>query len=260
MFMVQRGLCRTGLVNSPLSQVCIPRCQLPRKVTQNRMTITTQPRTIGELRESGYRLLSIKEELRKNLIAKMKAGEELFPGVVGYDDTVIPQVENAILSGQDIVLLGERGQAKTRLARLLINLLDDEVPAIAGCEINDDPYQPICAACRAKVAEHGDDVEITWLRREDRYGEKLATPDITIADLIGEIDPVKVAEGRYLADEQTIAYGLIPRTNRGIFCLNELPDLAERIQVGLLNIMEERDVQIRGYKIRLPLDIYVVAS
>ena len=220
----------------------------------------TRPTTIGELRRSEYRVLPIKEEMRKNLLAKMRRGDALFPGIIGYDDTVIPQIENAILSGQDIVLLGERGQAKTRLARLLINLLDDEVPVIAGCEINDDPYQPICAACRAKVAEHGDDVEITWLRREDRYGEKLATPDITIADLIGEIDPVKVAEGRYLADEQTIAYGLIPRTNRGIFCLNELPDLAERIQVGLLNIMEERDVQIRGYKIRLPLDIYVVAS
>src|ERR671930_56378 len=220
----------------------------------------TRPMTIGELRRSEYRVLPIKEEMRKNLLAKMRRNEQLFPGIIGYDDTVIPQIENAILSGQDIVLLGERGQAKTRLARLLIYLLDDEVPAIAGCEINDDPYQPICAACRAKVAEHADDVAITWLRREDRYGEKLATPDITIADLIGEIDPVKVAEGRYLADEQTIAYGLIPRTNRGIFCLNELPDLAERIQVGLLNIMEERDVQIRGYKIRLPLDIYVVAS
>src|ERR671932_1670975 len=220
----------------------------------------TRPMTIGELRRSEYRVLPIKEEMRKNLVAKMRRGDALFPGIIGYDDTVIPQIENAIPSGQDAGRRGERGKAKPRLARLLINLLDDEVPAIAGCEINDDPYQPICAACRAKVAEHGDDVEITWLRREDRYGEKLATPDITIADLIGEIDPVKVAEGRYLADEQTIAYGLIPRTNRGIFCLNELPDLAERIQVGLLNIMEERDVQIRGYKIRLPLDIYVVAS
>ena len=216
--------------------------------------------TLGELKASGYRSRSVKEELRHNLIRKLETDEPKFEGIVGFEETVVPQVENAILSGQDIVLLGERGQAKTRLARLLINLLDEEVPAIAGCEINDDPYQPICAACRAKVAEREDDVEITWLRREDRYGEKLATPDITIADLIGEIDPVKVAEGRYLADEQTIAYGLIPRTNRGIFCLNELPDLAERIQVGLLNIMEERDVQIRGYKIRLPLDIYVVAS
>src|SRR5579884_401168 len=219
-----------------------------------------KPRTIGELRQSEYQVVSVKEEMRRNLVRKIRAGEELFPGIIGYDDTVIPQIENAVLSGQDIILLGERGQAKTRLARALVNLLDEEVPAIAGCEINDDPYEPICAACRARVTEHGDDVEITWLAREDRYGEKLATPDITIADLIGEIDPVKVAEGRYLSDEETIAYGLIPRSNRGIFCLNELPDLAERIQVGLLNIMEERDVQIRGYKVRLPLDLYVVAS
>jgi magnesium chelatase subunit I len=220
----------------------------------------TQPGTIGELRASGYQGLTVKQELRKNLIAKMRAGEELFPGVVGYEDTVIPQVENAILSGQDIVLLGERGQAKTRLARSLVNLLDEEVPAIAGAELNDDPFHPISAAARALVAEQGDDTKITWLSRDKRYGEKLATPDITIADLIGEIDPIKVAEGRYLSDELTIAYGLVPRTNRGIFCINELPDLAERIQVGLLNIMEERDVQIRGYKIRLPLDVYVVAS
>ncbi|HWE60642.1 MAG TPA: sigma 54-interacting transcriptional regulator [Chloroflexota bacterium] len=222
--------------------------------------MTQRPRTIGELRESGYQPQPIKEEMRKNLIAKMRAGDELFPGIVGYEETVIPQVENAILSGQDIVLLGERGQAKTRIARSLVNLLDPDLPVIAGCEINDNPFAPVCAACRQKVAEHGDIVEIAWLPREARYGEKLATPDITIADLIGEIDPIKVAEGRYLSDELTIAYGLVPRTNRGIFCLNELPDLAERIQVGLLNIMEERDVQIRGYKIRLPLDVYVVAS
>lgn len=224
------------------------------------MTITTRPRTIGELRESGYKVLSVKEEMRKNLIQKMRHGEEIFPGVVGYDDTVIPQVENAILSGQDIIFLGERGQAKTRMARNLANLLDDVVPVIAGCEINDNPYEPICKACRDKVEELGDNVEIAWLSRDRRYGEKLATPDITISDLIGEVDPVRVAEGRYLSDELTIHYGMIPRTNRGIFCINELPDLAERIQVGLLNIMEERDVQIRGYKIRLPLDVYVVAS
>ncbi len=220
----------------------------------------SQPRTIGELRASGYTPKTIKQEMRHNLVAKMKAGDELFPGVIGYDATVIPQVENAILSGQDIVLLGERGQAKTRIARSLINLLDDSIPAVGGCEINDNPFEPVCAACRQRVAELGDDVPITWLTREARYGEKLATPDITIADLIGEIDPIKVAEGRYLSDEMTIAYGLVPRTNRGIFCINELPDLAERIQVGLLNIMEERDVQIRGYKVRLPLDVYVVAS
>jgi magnesium chelatase subunit I len=218
------------------------------------------PATIRELRESEYKVLPVKEEMRKNLLAKIRKGEELFPGVVGYEHTVLPQIENAILSGQDIILLGERGQAKTRLARSLINLLDPAVPMIAGCEINDDPYNPICAACRQKVAEMGDEVAIEWLPREERYGEKLATPDTTIADLIGEIDPIKVAEGRYLSDELTIHYGLLPRTNRGIFCINELPDLAERIQVGLLNIMEERDVQIRGYKIRLPLDIFIVAS
>lgn len=224
------------------------------------MTITTRPHTIGELRESGYKLLTIKEELRENLIRKIRDGEELFPGIVGYEETVIPQIENALLSGQDIIFLGERGQAKTRIARSLVNLLDEEVPVIAGCEINDNPYGPICKACRDKVAEQGDNVEITWLPRDRRYGEKLATPDITISDLIGEVDPVRVAEGRYLSDELTIHYGMIPRTNRGIFCINELPDLAERIQVGLLNIMEERDVQIRGYKVRLPLDVYVVAS
>jgi magnesium chelatase subunit I len=222
--------------------------------------VMNKAKTIGELRKSKYRVLSVKEEMRKNLIRSIREGKGLFPGIVGYEETVIPQVENAIMSGHDLIFLGERGQAKSRIARSLINLLDEEVPAIAGCEINDNPFNPICKSCREKVAEYGNEVELVWVPRELRYGEKLATPDTAIADLIGEVDPIKVAEGRYLSDELTIHYGLVPRTNRGIFCLNELPDLAERIQVGLLNIMEERDVQIRGYKVRLPLDIYVVAS
>ena len=219
-----------------------------------------KPTSIRELRDSGYTSRSVKQELRDNLIARLRKGEGLFAGIVGYEQTVVPQIENAVLSGQDIVFLGERGQAKTRMARLLVNLLDEEMPALAGCEISDDPFAPICTACRQRVAEQGEKTAIAWIPRDRRYGEKLATPDITIADLIGEVDPIKVAEGRYLSDELTIHYGLLPRTNRGIFALNELPDLAERIQVGLLNIMEERDVQIRGYKVRLPIDFYVVAS
>ena len=218
------------------------------------------PTTIRELRDSGYTSRSVKQELRDNLIARLRRGESLFSGIVGYEQTVVPQIENAVLSGQDIVFLGERGQAKTRMARLLVGLLDEKMPALAGCEISDDPFAPICSACRQRVGEQGDRAAIAWIPRDRRYGEKLATPDITIADLIGEVDPIKVAEGRYLSDELTIHYGLLPRTNRGIFALNELPDLAERIQVGLLNIMEERDVQIRGYKVRLPIDLYVVAS
>jgi magnesium chelatase subunit I len=198
--------------------------------------------------------------MRKNLIAKLRSGETLFDGIVGYEESVIPQLQNAILAGQDIIFLGERGQAKSRIIRSLVELLDEETPTLAGCEIIEDPYDPITKTGRDIIAEAGDDAPIAWVKREDRYGEKLATPDITIADLIGEVDPIKVAEGRYLSDELTIHYGLIPRTNRGIFCINELPDLAERIQVGLLNIMEERDVQIRGYRIRLPLDVIVVAS
>jgi magnesium chelatase subunit I len=219
-----------------------------------------QPRTLGELRESGYRSRSVKQELRQNLMRHLETEELLFPGIIGFEETVVPQIENALLSGQDIIFLGERGQAKTRMARTLVSLLDEWVPVIAGCEINDDPLAPICARCRPLVAEQQDALSIGWLPRDRRYGEKLATPDITIADLIGEVDPIKVAEGRYLSDELTIHYGLLARTHRGVFVINELPDLAERIQVGLLNIMEERDVQIRGYKIRLPLDLFVVAS
>ena len=219
-----------------------------------------RPGTIGALRESGYKVLSVREELRKNLIACIERRETLFPGIVGFDETVVPQIENAILAGQDIILLGERGQAKSRLIRQLATLLDDVVPFIAGCEVNDNPYNPICLRCKNRVADDGDDVEIDWLPRDRRYGEKLATPDISVADLIGEIDPIKVAEGRYLSDELTIHFGLIPRTNRGIFCINELPDLAERIQVSLFNLMEERDIQIKGYRVMLPLDVYLVAT
>jgi magnesium chelatase subunit I len=218
------------------------------------------PATLAELRESGWRSRTVKAELRANLLARLAQGGEIMPGIVGYEDSVLPAIENAILAGQDLVFLGERGQAKTRLARSLVNLLDEWLPIVAGGELNDDPSAPISPAARAAVEEHGDRTPIDWLPRDRRYAEKLATPDITIADLIGEVDPIRVAEGRYLSDELTLHYGLIPRANRGIFALNELPDLAERIQVGLLNILEERDVQIRGFVVRLPLDLFVVAS
>jgi magnesium chelatase subunit I len=220
----------------------------------------TQPKTLGELKRSGYKPLSVKAELRKNLIRKMLDREPLFPGIFGFEETVFPQVQNAILAGQDMIFLGERGQAKTRLIRSLISLLDPEMPCVEGSEINDDPFAPISKYAQDIVAKHGDDTPIAWLPRNDRYGEKLATPDVTTPELIGEVDPIKVAEGRYLSDELVIHYGLIPRTNRGIFCINELPDLAEKLQVGLFNIMQERDVQIRGFRVRLPLDICVVAS
>lgn len=217
-------------------------------------------KTLGELRASGYKPLTIREEIRNNLIRKIQNGEELFPGIIGFDDSVIPQLENAILAGQDIILLGERGQAKSRLIRHMVSLLDEEVPVLDGCELNCDPFVPICAECKAALDEHGDNAGIAWLRRDERYSEKLATPDITVADLIGEVDPIKVAEGRYLSDELTIHYGLIPRTNRGIFCINELPDLSERIQVSLFNLMQERDIQIKGYRIMLPLDVFLVST
>jgi magnesium chelatase subunit I len=220
----------------------------------------TQPKTLGELKRSGYKPLSVKAELRKNLIRKMLDREPLFPGIFGFEETVIPQVQNAILAGQDMIFLGERGQAKTRLIRSLTLLLDSEMPYVEGSEINDDPFAPISKYAQDMVAKHGDDTPIAWLARDDRYGEKLATPDVTTPELIGEVDPIKVAEGRYLSDELVIHYGLIPRTNRGIFCINELPDLSEKLQVGLFNIMQERDVQIRGFRVRLPLDICVVAS
>jgi magnesium chelatase subunit I len=222
--------------------------------------VPAKPATLGELRSSGYRPRPVKLEMRRNLIEKMRKGDDLFPGIVGFEETVIPQLQNAILSGQDIIFLGERGQAKSRLIRSLVNLLDDEIPVIMGTEVNDNPFDPISKYAQDLLSDQGDATPIEWIGRDRRYGEKLATPDITIADLIGEVDPIRVAEGRYLSDELTIHYGLIPRTNRGIFAINELPDLAERIQVGLFNIMEERDIQIRGYMIRLSLDVFLVSS
>ncbi len=217
-------------------------------------------KTLGELKSSGIEIHSVREEMRHNLMKKLSAGEEVFPGIIGYDDSVIPQIENAILSGQDIILLGERGQAKSRIIRSLVSLLDEYTPVLAEVQIPENPFNPISAQAKKLVEENGDSTPISWLHREMRYGEKLATPDITIADLIGEIDPIKIAEGRYLSDEDALHFGLIPHTNRGIFAINELPDLAERIQVGLLNVMEERDVQIRGHKIRLALDMLIVAT
>src|SRR5438067_4369853 len=219
-----------------------------------------QTSTLGALNDSGWRDRSVKDELRENFVARVRGGGELFPGIVGYEETVIPALERAILAGHDIILLGERGQAKTRLIRALVSLLDEEIPVVAGCEVNDSPQRPICAHCRALVGEKGEATPIAWLARNRRYAEKLATPDTSVADLIGDVDPIRVAEGRYLSDELTIHYGLIPRTHRGIVAINELPDLPERIQVALFNILEERDVQIRGYQIRLPLDLLLVAT
>ena len=217
-------------------------------------------RTVGELRAAGYRVLPVREEMRKNLLVRLGRGERILPGIIGYDDTVIPEIENAVLAGHHIVFLGERGQAKSRVIRGLTSLLDPLVPVIAGCPINDDPFAPICRECKRRLAAEGDGLALAWIGPDERYGEKLATPDVSMADLVGEIDPIKVAEGRYLADEETIHYGLIPRTNRGLFAINELPDLIEKVQVGLFNLMEEKDVQIKGYKIRLPVDVVIVAS
>ncbi len=216
--------------------------------------------TLGQLKASGYRPISVKDELRKNLIAQMKSGQELFAGVVGYRGTVIPQIVNGILARHDLLFLGLRGQAKTRILRMLPSLLDEWIPVLAGPEINDDPMQPITRLGRKIVHDQGEEAKIDWVHRSDRYQEKLATPDVTIADLIGEIDLVKHAQGRYLSDESTMHFGLIPRSNRGIFAINELPDLSPRIQVGLFNVLEERDVQIRGYPIRLNLDVCLVFS
>ncbi len=225
--------------------------------------IPNEASTVGELRASGYRPRGVREELRDNLVRVLERdgdSSHIFPGVIGYDASVIPELENALLAGHHIVLLGERGQAKTRLIRALTGLLDEWVPAIRDCEIHDDPLRPVCASCRRRSQAEGDALPVVWIPRAARYSEKLATPDVTIADLIGEIDPVRVAEGRYLSDEETIHFGLAARSHRGVFAINELPDLAEKVQVGLFNLMEERDLQIKGFKIRLPLDVLVVAT
>jgi magnesium chelatase subunit I len=218
------------------------------------------PTALADLRASGWESMSVAEEMRRNTAKAIAAGHSLVPGVLGFDDTVVPQLENAVLAGHDMILLGERGQAKTRVIRSMVGLLDEWMPIVGGSEINDDPYNPVSRYAIDRVDELGDATPISWVHRSQRYGEKLATPDTSIADLIGEVDPIKIAEGRYLSDELALHYGLIPRVNRGIFAINELPDLSERIQVGLLNILEERDVQIRGHRIRLPLDILLVAT
>ncbi len=245
-------------MNQPRSEAARPVSVLPAGVTPE--TDPPGAATVGELRAVGWQPLAVKAELRKNLLARLAARRPIVDGVLGYDDTVLPAIEQAIIAGHDVILLGERGQAKSRIIRSLVGLLDEWTPMIAGSEINDDPYAPVSRQSRDLVAERGDDAPVSWVHRSARYGEKLATPDTSIADIIGEVDPIKVAEGRYLSDELTIHYGLVPRSNRGIFAINELPDLAERIQVGLLDVLEERDVQIRGHKVRLPLDVMFVAS
>jgi len=218
------------------------------------------PRTVGELRATGHVYRPVKAELRENLLARIRDGAPRFEGIGGYDETVLPELERAILAGHDVVLLGERGQGKTRVIRTLVSLLDEWTPVIVGSELNEHPYHPISPGSIRLAAEDGDDLKIGWLHRSMRYGEKLATPDTSVGDLIGDVDPIKVAQGRTLGDPETIHFGLVPRTNRGIFAVNELPDLAERIQVSLLNVLEERDIQVRGYQLRLPLDLMLLAS
>jgi magnesium chelatase subunit I len=223
--------------------------------------MTEHIRTLGALRRAGVRTRGVRDEVRSNLTAALRERRPVFEGIVGYEHTVLPQIENALLARHDFILLGLRGQAKTRILRQLVNLLDEEIPVVQGCEINDDPYAPICKRCRRVAAEAGDDLPVAWMPREARYHEKLATPDVTIADLIGDIDPIKAARDRLtFGDEEALHFGIVPRTHRGIFALNELPDLQPRIQVGLLNVMEERDVQIRGLPIRLPIDVLMVFS
>lgn len=224
------------------------------------MSESPKPTTVGALRETGYARRSVRDEIRHNLLAKLRGDEPVFKGMHGFDDTVMPAMYNALLSGHDILLLGERGQGKTRLIRQLVTLLDEWMPELDGSEVRDDPYAPISAWGKKVVQQAGDEAPVRWVHRDERYGEKLATPDVATADLIGDIDPMKVVEGRSLSDEETIHFGLLPRTNRGIFCINELPDLTEKIQVALFNVMQERDFQIKGHRVRLPLDVMVVAS
>jgi magnesium chelatase subunit I len=216
--------------------------------------------TLAALRESGHVHKTVKAEIRDNLLARLASGQPSFPGILGYEETVVPEVERALLAGHDLVLLGERGQGKTRMIRTITGLLDEWTPVITGCEINDHPYAPVCGRCKQVVAAQGEETPVSWKHRSERYGEKLATPDTSVGDLIGDVDPIKVAEGRTLGDPETVHYGLVPRTNRGVFSVNELPDLAERIQVALLNVLEERDIQVRGYTLRLPLDLLLIAS
>ncbi|KQS61072.1 magnesium chelatase [Geodermatophilus sp. Leaf369] len=230
------------------------------EVTDAALQNAPAPTTLGELRDSGATPVGVKAEIRANLLARLAAGEPSLPGIVGFEDTVVPEVERALIAGHDLVLLGERGQGKTRLIRTLVGLLDEWTPVLVGSELNEHPLAPVSVWGLRQVAEHGDATPVGWLHRSDRFGEKLATPDTSVGDLIGDVDPIKVAEGRTLGDPETVHYGLVPRTNRGIFSINELPDLAERIQVALLNVLEERDIQIRGYRVRLPLDLLLVAS
>jgi magnesium chelatase subunit I len=228
--------------------------------TASPATDAPAPTTLGDLRSGGASYRTVKAEIRANLLARLRRGEPTLPGMVGFDDTVLPELERALLAGHDLVLLGERGQGKTRLIRTLVGLLDEWTPALVGSELNEHPLHPVSVWGRRQIAEHGDATPVGWLHRSDRFGEKLATPDTSVGDLIGDVDPIKVAQGRTLGDPETVHYGLVPRTNRGIFSVNELPDLAERIQVALLNVLEERDIQIRGYRVRLPLDLLLVAS
>ncbi len=239
----------------------IPRPQAARTAgTEVRVTAAPAIDTLADLRASGHEHRGVKTEIRQNLIGRLSSGQPTLPGIVGFEETVTPEIERALLAGHDMVLLGERGQGKTRLIRTLVGLLDEWAPVVAGCEINDHPYAPVCGRCRALLDAEGELLPVAWKHRSERFGEKLATPDTSVGDLIGDVDPIKVAEGRTLGDPETVHYGLVPRTNRGIFAVNELPDLAERIQVALLNVLEERDIQVRGYQLRLPLDLLLVAS